>query len=370
MPGADRGVMFLCSLLDAGGAERHWAGLIPALADRGMTVSLTAVGRGGRALEEVRARGVPVRELGFGGMGSIRAVPRLLRDPDRRWEAIVTWAPNAHAVGALTAFGARTPHVINWHRQPGLPMTPRQSAAVKLAGRMGCGVIAVTRAQVPQLVELGVREERIRVVPNGVPDPPRADRAAARAELELPAGDYVVVVVARLRPEKRHEDLIHALADLSRRMPNVSGVVVGDGETAAELRRLAAQTGAPVRFTGFDPRPERYMAAADVVCLPSEHEALPISLIEAAAASRPVVATDVAGVAEVVDEGVTGLLVRPREVAALTHALESLGADPARRERMGAAAHERWRERFSFDAMVDAYHELLQGVRGRPARWP
>lgn len=333
-------------------------------------MTLVAIEGGGRALESVRAAGVPVREFGVSGLGSLRVVPRLIRE--RGWQrgVIVSWAPSAHAVGALVARSTRTPHLINWHRQPGFPMTTRQSLGMRMAAELGAGAIAVTETQTPDLVKLGVPASRIRVVPNGTAEPAAAslDRATARGLLGLD-DEFVVAVVARLRPEKRHTDLLKALALMHDEGRDVHAILVGDGPCEAELRSEAAERRVRVTFTGYQEDPSVYIAASDVACLSSEFEALPMSLIEAAAAGRATVATNVGGTCEIVHHGVTGLVVPARDPRALADALTRLSQDTVLRVLMGRRAKKMWEECFSFDAMVDAYLDLLSSVTGPPVRW-
>ncbi len=370
-PGRHR-ALFVCPALDNGGAERHWAMLIPALAARGLEARVVAIEGGGRALDSLRRAGVPVRELGVSGARSLGALPQLLRERGARPTAVVTWGYNAHALGATFARATDTAHVINWHRQPGFAMSRVQEGAVRLAGRAGGGVICVTSAQIPELQVFGFSRDAIRVVPNGAVQPAAsgASRSDLRAELNLPPTAFVAVLVARLRPEKRVNDFVDALVALRQEVPDAMGVVVGDGPLETALRGHAESKGAPIRFAGFQPDPTRYMLAADAVCLTSEFEALPMVLVEAAASARPAVATDVGGAHDIVEDGVTGFLVPPGDHDALRRNLAKLAGNGALRARMGEAAQARWRRHYSFETMVNSYMRLLTTVEGPPARWP
>jgi glycosyltransferase involved in cell wall biosynthesis len=125
-----------------------------------------------------------------------------------------------------------------------------------------------------------------------------------------------------------------------------------------------------VIFAGYQEDPLRYMFASDVVCLTGEFEALPMSLIEAASVGRPIVATDVGGVDEIVLDGETGRLIPTNSPAAMAQCLYELAADPARRAVMGTRAKILWSNGFSMNSMVDRYSELLKLVSGPPTRWP
>lgn len=363
--------LFLCPALDNGGVERHWAGLLPALVTRGLAVRVVAIEGGGRALASLRASGVPVRELGATGLPSVAVLPRLLHERRGSPGVVVTWGFNAHALGAVFARATGAPQVLNWHRQPDLPFTGVQRPAVRMAGRSGAGAIAVSAAQLPDLRALGFAAERIRIVANGAPAAPAGDtpRPQLRAELDLPQDSFVVALVCRLRPEKRVGDFISALGSLEAAVPNVVGVIVGDGEMEGELRRQADETGAPIRFAGFQPEPSRYMRAADVVCLTSEFEALPMVLVEALACGRACVATRVGGTSEIVIDGDNGLLFPPGDRDALVRSLRRLAEEPELTQAMGQRSLRRWRAAYTFDVMADRYLELLTTVAGPPTTW-
>jgi glycosyltransferase involved in cell wall biosynthesis len=363
-------IVFLCAQLDNGGAERHWADLLPALARRQIGVRLVALFGGGRALESLRADGVPVRELGRTGLASASLLPALLAEARAKPSALVSFGYNAHALGALFARITGTPHVVNWHRQAGWPMNTVETNAVKLAGRLGAGAIAVTKAQHPDLLALDFDPRAIRTVANGVGPRDPSHRTRERARLNVSPDEFVAVLVARLRPEKRIGDFVAAVDRASRSDPRIRGIVVGDGPMANELRELATARGAPVTFVGHDPEPTRYMIAANVVVLASDFEALPISLVEALSCGRPCVATDVGGVPEIVEDGRNGLLVPVGEPESMASALVRLSGDADTCARMGERSLTHWRERFSFAGMVADYSRLLTSVTGPPTRWP
>lgn len=363
--------LFLCPELDAGGAESHWASLLPALAERGLDVRVIAIKGGGRALESLRSDGISVRELGYAGMGSVRALPHILEERRGNPRVIVTYDQSAHPLGAAFSRLTGTPQIVNWHHPPGFPIRPlRRRVAVRLAALAGAGVIAVTSAQLAQLRQFGFVPRRTVVIPNGVYAPAASGvpRQQLRAELGLPEDAFLVVLVAQLRPEKRVGDFLAALSALRKSTPTALGIVVGDGPLEDDLRHHASEHGSPVRFVGFHGEPTKYMLAADAVCLTSEIEALSMVLIEAAACGRPCVATQVGGNHEIIDDRVSGLLVEPGSTGALAAALSALAQDRALRDEMGRQALGRWRRLFSFDAMVNGYFDLLTRVSGPPTK--
>jgi len=172
--------------------------------------------------------------------------------------------------------------------------------------------------------EYGAAPDRIRAIPNGcdasIFHP--ADRAEARQALDLPADAEVVTYVGRLVPEKGLRELLVAAGQLRSARPRLQLVLVGEGPMHAELAALAAAGELPVRFAGTRPPAEvaRWMCASDLVTLPSYSEGHPNVLVEALACGRPVVATPVGGIPEVVDAA-SGVLVPARDPAALAEGL-------------------------------------------------
>ena len=169
------------------------------------------------------------------------------------------------------------------------------------------------------------------------------------------------MLVARLRPEKRIDVFIRAVQEARRRDPRIAGLVVGDGSERARLERLARDDGA-VRLTGHRFDVPDIIGAADAVCLSSNTEASPMTLLEAMAVGKPVIATEVGGIPEAVVEEQTGLLVPAGNPAAFATAVLRLAWDPALAERMGQAARERHRARFSIERMVAEYVDVFERV--------
>ena len=172
----------------------------------------------------------------------------------------------------------------------------------------------------------------------------------------MPSDGLLVGVVARLEREKGHRYLVEAMPRIVAASPKAWLVIVGDGSMEGELREQAAALPAPARerlvFTGRREDVAALTADLDVAVLPSLREAQGISLMEAMARRRPVVASAVGGIPEVVTDGADGLLVPAGDPDALAAAVTRLLADPALRRRLGEAGHRTVVERFSIDAQV------------------
>jgi glycosyltransferase involved in cell wall biosynthesis len=171
----------------------------------------------------------------------------------------------------------------------------------------------------------------------------RGERAGARARHGWSEDDVVVAIVANLRANKDYPTLFRAAAEAIAAEPRLRFVSVGQGPLEAELRAALDAEDLGERFTmlGYHPDPLAVLAGADVFTLSSVHEGLPISLLEAMAVGLPPVVTRVGGNAEVVTDGVDGLLVEPRQPLALADAYVALARDPRRRASLGAAAARR-----------------------------
>lgn len=180
------------------------------------------------------------------------------------------------------------------------------------------------------------------------------DRTRIRREFGLTDGP-LLVTVARLTEQKGHCDLIEALALLREQWPQLQCVCVGDGELRQPLEALAAARGlsSMCRFVGSRDDVMEFYAAADMVVLPSHSEGFPFVILEALAMGKPVIATGVNGVPEVIEHMKTGLLVEARDVAGLAGAIRSLLEHPERAMQLGIAGRAVVQAQFTADRMVE-----------------
>jgi glycosyltransferase involved in cell wall biosynthesis len=263
-------------------------------------------------------------------------------------------------VGEAIARRSHAVHVYNEHTPLTptgrlLPPRPHQRALTRLVARAVDDVVAVTERQVAPLEALGYPRRRIEVVPNGVF---ARDVEGVLPSPELNGDGFSVLCVAGLRPEKRVDLFIDAVGAARSRNPAVRGYVAGEGRERERLEARARSNG--VELLGARRDVLELTAAAGAMCLPSEAEALPMSILEAMALARPVVATDVGGTRDLVRDGETGHLVPPGDGAALTRALLALAEHPRAAEEMGAAGRQLQRERFTGEAMVEGYARAFE----------
>ncbi|MGH3072975.1 MAG: glycosyltransferase [Gaiellaceae bacterium] len=200
---------------------------------------------------------------------------------------------------------------------------------------------------------LGLAADSVRTIFNGVPeyDEPPAER---------PVPGPLIGSIGRLSREKGVDVLLRALPDL----PGVTALIVGEGPERQALEALASELGVAERtiFTGRVPESRPYFPTLDVYVLPSRFEGLPLTVVEAMLASRPVVATNVGSVSEAIADGETGLLVPPNDPAALARAVRSVLDDAARAAAMGEAARARAEATFTARAMARRYEQLYDEV--------
>ena len=350
-------LLFVCPDMRTGGAERHWATLVPALRERGVEAGVLCLTGEGPFFGDLRARGVPVTSIRMRGRFDPAGWRRALACAATLPDVVISRGVSAQLVGARIARRARARHVLNEHTPVMtdgklVPPRPHQRALTRLATRRVDAVIAVSDSQVEPLRALGYRH--ITVVPNGVFE---TEVAGVAPSPEFEHDGFAAVCVSGLRPEKRVDVFIEAVRAARRQNEAISGYVAGEGREDARLGALADGSG--VELLGVRTDARELMRAAGAVCLTSEAEALPMSVLEAMALGRPVVATSVGGTADAVVDGETGFLTPPGDVEAVTRALVELAGDPARSAAMGAAGRRRQRERFDGDAMVAGYLRVL-----------
>jgi glycosyltransferase involved in cell wall biosynthesis len=348
-----------------GGVERQSQLLARALVERGHAVHVVTAARGDAPMREVDG-GVEITRVAAGHgsrwrrmatyLGSVTAAVIRLRD---RIDLV-------QVQQALYPAAALTPIA----RALGKPVIVRNSGsgvhgAVQLMsrlplGRQGLAVIGRLATTVSLSAEMstemaGAGFRRVIEIPNGVVMPRVLDRAAARKMLGLPARGPIALFAGRLDREKGTQLLAQAwrLVDA----PDALLVVAGNGPERVLLTDVPR-----TRLVGMVDNLDEYFAAADVFVLPSESEGISNALLEAMAAGRPVVATDIGGNRAVISSSAVGLLTPPDDAAALARAVTGLLRDPDRATALGLSGRENVAAFWSFKAMVDAYERLYDSV--------
>ncbi|SMD03143.1 glycosyltransferase family 4 protein [Primorskyibacter flagellatus] len=207
--------------------------------------------------------------------------------------------------------------------------------------------------------------DRFRIIHCGVNPALYAGERTPRDDKEIR-----LIFVGRLAPVKGIRVLFEALDDLFMRIPNLRLTLVGDGPDRARLEHEAARLGDRVRFTGYLSQAEvaETLAEHDICVLPSFAEGVPVILMEAMASGLPVIATQVAGVSELIEQGVSGLIAPPGDVKTLRNHIETLVHDPALRDRMGQTGRKKVLAEFDVAGEAKRLALLISGRAGAEIR--
>jgi glycosyltransferase involved in cell wall biosynthesis len=302
-----------------------------------------------------------VHVLPWRGDADLSLLPKLLEAiRAERPDVVHLHAGPGAVLGALAAKLAGVPCVLSRR----VDSVPKGRLSRWSYGALNDRIICISQAIFDVLRRFGVRRDRLVLIRSSV----RAEdwqspapREAFLAEFALPAEALVIGVVAQLVPRKGHAYLFEAARMLG---PRVRIVCFGEGASRGELEGKAAELGMSdaVRFAGHRNDLPRWMGNLDLVVHPATMEGLGVSLLQAASAGVPVVASAVGGIPEAILDGVTGRLVPPRDVAALGTTIRELLHDPARRAAMGQAARQRVLDEFDVRTMVDRHLALYRDL--------
>jgi glycosyltransferase involved in cell wall biosynthesis len=379
-------VLRVIARLNVGGPALHVTYLARGLAERGYETTLVAgdIARGEESMafvaEQAGVEVVPLPGLSreLSPVHDALAAWRLARLIRRvRPDVVHTHTAKAGAVGRAAALLAgRRPVVVHtFHGHVlrgyfGTLGTLAFRAIETVLARATDRLVAVSPEVRDELVGLGVAPaSKFSVVRLGIELEPRVafdgDAAEVRRRHGIGTERFVVGWFGRMTAVKRTDDLLSVLAALRERGIDALLLFVGDGDDRERLEERAHELGLAQAclFLGYQEDVAPWYAICDAVVLTSASEGTPVTIIEALAAGRPVVATDVGGVPDVVDEGETGFLVAAGDTHAMAERLELLARDPARRAQMGREGRKRVLSRYAVDRLVgdvDAlYRELL-----------
>lgn len=355
---------------NVGGAERFVVGLAIHLPrDRFEVRTLTTRAARGPLLEMLEVAGIPHVNLGRHSKHDhhrLLGLARVLRR--ERIDVLHSHKFGSNLSGTVIGAACRVPAVVaqehTWSYE-GHPV--RKLLDGRLIGRLADRFVAVSQADRTRMIELeGVPPEKALVIPAAYI--PRAVESTLdlRAELRLPPHTPLVGTAVNLRPQKALDVLLEAHARVIQEVPEAHLVIAGDGPLRAALEQHAERLGIRDRVFFLGPREDvdGILRGLDVAALSSDWEGTPLLAFECMAHRTPLVATDVGGLREIVEEGVSGLLVPRRDPAALAAGIVGLLQHPERRAALAEAAHARLAA-FTIDVVAarfaDLYDELLAG---------
>jgi len=357
-------VAHLVEDLDLGGIERFIQYVALFLDPAEFEVHVLCLSRGGVIAEELIEQGRAVRILGlrdYRSPGAVRFLASRLKAlaPD----LVHTHGYGAGLLGRISSIPAGVPGRIHHVHSTYHDMKRRHHFTERLLSLITCRVLCCSEAVKGHVAaRQGIGGEKLTVLYNGVPDVPVPgieEKERLKASLGIPPHAPILGTLGSLTENKGQRILLEALKELKE----CRALLVGDGPMAEDLKRTARELGISERvvFTGPQGDPGPFLHLMDLYVQPSrEREGLSLSLLEAMASGKPVVASRVGGTPEVVDHGKTGLLVRPGDSAELARAVRSLLHSPGTLRKMGAKGRSRYIERFTVERMLEKIRETYR----------
>lgn len=353
------GILYVITELFKGGAEKNLCCLAKALQGE-YRLSVVCLYGKGRIAEELGSAGVDVRCIELRRSWHFYRIRRLIKHiREFQPDILHTFLFHANIAGRYAGWRAGVPVVISSVR-----VAERERGYHLTVDRWTSGLVDV-EVCVSEAVrrftmeEAGIPESKLTVIPNGID-------VSEYGTGPSPSGAPVVTFVGRLHTQKGVDILIRAARTILRDNPKTTFNIVGEGPEKKALKDLAAREDVSerIRFTGFVADVGNVLAASHLLVLPSRWEGMPNAVLEAMACARPVVASNVDGCSEVVDDGKTGLLVPPEDPDALADAVLEILRDPERARNMGQAGRSRAETEFTVSKMVNAYKELYERCAG------
>lgn len=366
-------VAHLIGCLNIGGAEEQLVSLAPEFDAGRFRVIVCVLQAGGILEDRLAAAGVEYRAFGFRLRSAPLAVLRIYAFLKReKVDILHMHMYHAALYGRIAGLLARVPVMITTDHGKGMWKKSWQVAferymvkhtALRIGVSQDIADIIRDRERVP--------DEKLMVVRNGVNAgrfrAGEAERASVRTELGVPEHTFLVGTLARLVEPKALHVMIEAISIASENLAGIRLIIVGDGPLRAELERRASdlKVGDRVTFTGARSDIPGLLAAMDAFALSSIREGLPISLLEAMAAGKPIVATRVGGIPDVIADREDGLLVEPNDPKAFAGAICDLAADADLASRLGRRAAEKAESDYSVKAtarkLEEVYARLSKG---------
>lgn len=377
-----RRVLLLLPVAERGGAESLWLELLGRYDRQRMSLSVVFL-RDGPFVEEVKRLGVetflhPITRLGD-PVNYSRTVREIMKISQKtRAEVIFSSLGYGHVYGGMAAWLRKQPSLW-WQHGIATPNNIIDRWASRIPAKL---VIASSEAAATaHRRAFMTKSEKVRVIYPGVDverfaTPDAASALDLRRQWGIEPTSPIVTTIGRLEPGKGQDDFLRAARIVIQTCRNVKFLVVGSEMFGMnrgykdELQRMSVDLGiqSNVVFTGFRRDIPEVLAVSDIVVQPALYpESFGLVLVEAAAAGRPVIATDVGGPREVIDHGRTGLLLPPGEPERLARAICDLLNNPDRRREMGFAAARRARERFDIRRTVDEIHNVIEEIARAPS---
>ncbi|MBN1123229.1 MAG: glycosyltransferase family 4 protein [Anaerolineae bacterium] len=368
-------VVHLSKVTGIAGSETHLLMLLPGLAGQGIDVTMIMLEdptrRADDFYEAMAARGVTVERVAIGSHIDLTLTRRLVKTLNRlKPDILHTHLIHADLYGMAAARRAEVRGTIS-SRHNDNPF--RRNPAIRLANQRAMGradrVITISEALNRFVREVeGIAPEKVITVHYGLnpPDFPANAREEGRRWFEYSGDRPVIGMFGRLIEQKGVDTLLNAFVQVRQAVPDAVLLIVGDGDQRSEMQALAESLGISeaVTFAGWVPQAYKLMPACDAIAMPSRWEGFGLVALEAMGSSRPLIASRVSALPEIVVDGETGLLVPPDDPAALAKAITPVLSDRPLALRLGEAGYRRLVEQFSVDKMIrgtlSVYEDIIQ----------
>ncbi|MEE9543044.1 MAG: glycosyltransferase [Thermodesulfobacteriota bacterium] len=371
-------VLYIFATLPIGGAEEHLRTVVANLEPCGFTPMVCCIGEKGIIGEEIEALGVEVTALGrMKGKGFD---PRIIKElmalmKDKKIEIVHTHLYHANMYGRAAALACKIPVVATEHNVY-KSYKRKRSIINRLLAKKTDRIIAVSGAVSDYICSRdSIDPAKVEVIYNGIEVdrfrvPTDEEKNKARVELGFDSSQTILGTVSRLSKQKGHTYLLKAMVSLSKSYPDLKLLIVGSGPLDSVLKAEAKELGllGSVEFLGARRDIPVILEVLDLFVMPSLWEGFPVSLLEAFATGLSVVASNVGGVADAVEDRVSGMLVEPTDVDGLTDSISAVLNDKELRRKLGTNAREVVEERFSVSGMVGSLAKLYDDVLARRGR--
>lgn len=350
-----------------GGAEKVVLLLAKGLNKERFNVSVCSLAEKGQIFEEMDKEGIKSYSLGIKNRWHFLKLFKLMRIIKRENIQILhSHLFHANLLGRLVGKFMRVPVIISTEHIMGMEGKLRMSLN-KITSILVDKFIAVS-VKVGDFLkrEVGIEPSKVLIVQNGVEYDKFVfsdlDKAGGRNLFGFTAEDKIIGTVARIHKQKGHSYLLHAAKEVIKEVPGVKFLIVGEGPLRSKMEKLSADLNIKekVVFAGFYKNIPLIMSILDLFVLPSLWEGLPITVLEAMAMRKAVIATDVSGNSEVVEDNVSGVLVPPKRPHCLARAIIRLLKDDRLRVKMGEAGYHKGRSFFNAERMIKETTEIYE----------
>ncbi|MCX7795401.1 MAG: glycosyltransferase family 4 protein [bacterium] len=353
-------ILYLLPYLSVAGTEIHVIELAKSLKDDYNILIVAPYGKGITLLKE---SDIPYREIISLTFLNVNRYKKELRRIIEEFNPSIIHVHGAHELVYISKKMAdKVPVIFTCHGYfTSLPIIDYRISAF-INKRWGDSVIAVSKNDRDKLIKAGLSREKITTIHNGIPE------VLNRMELPIKIDGFIIGTAARLTKFKGIRYLIEAFSHLHNKYKDLNLVVIGDGEERENLEKLTQNLNIEDRvfFLGALPNARLYFSNFHIFVLPSLFEALPIVVLEAMSQKVPVIATEVGGIPEIIDDGKTGILVPPEDPLEIARAIEKLINNRELMKELGEAGYKRYKEMFTLENMVmstkNVYESLLTNL--------